>query len=378
MKILLISYSRSSFFGFRFELLKLLAEQYHEVYVVSSIFSPEEKNLLGSIGVTPLGLQLSRSCFNPIKNISELIRLLFMIRKIKPELTITYFFKANIFGNIASFFASVKNRFIFLEGAGYPFTKTSNIAPPFFSKKSAIRYVSIVVYFISCRLSTRTYFLNSDDQSLFRSLNIIPHRKSFFYGPIGVPLNQWKYKHRVVKSYISFIFIGRLLREKGLYEYLIAAETVKKIFPHAVFNVIGNFDKANPSSISREFIDYYIDRGVITYHGVVPAIDYLYSAHVLVLPSYREGASVSVQEAMASGIPVITSNAPGCYQLVKHGISGFICDTYNPDSLALQMLRFCINPELVSSMGHSARKDAEKRFNRHKINEKFAEDIAGI
>src|SRR5690606_6668697 len=147
-----------------------------------------------------------------------------------------------------------------------------------------------------------------------------------------------------------FLLIARLLRDKGIYEYVEAARIIKKENPECVFRVVGPFD-SNPSSINEAAVRQWHDEGVIEYLGETKDVrPVIAEARVYVLPSYREGTPRTVMEAMAMGRPVITTNAPGCKETVIDGKNGFLVPVRDARALAGAMQRFIDDPSLISKM----------------------------
>ena len=165
-----------------------------------------------------------------------------------------------------------------------------------------------------------------------------------------------------------FLLIGRLLGDKGIREYVQAAEQVKLQYPETQFDLVGWID-ANPNTITQPELDSWTAAGTVNFLGrlndVRPAIG---DCSVYVLPSYREGTPRTVLEAMAMGRAVITTDAPGCRETVVDGDNGFLVPIKDADALAQAMLRFIEQPELFAQMGLRSRAIAEEKYDVHKVN----------
>ena len=161
--------------------------------------------------------------------------------------------------------------------------------------------------------------------------------------------------------------IARLLREKGIFEYVEAARAVKCQYPQARFILLGGLDP-NPGALSREKAQSWVDERVVEWPGHVAVRPWLEQASVYVLPSYREGVPRSTQEALAMARPVITTDVPGCRETVIEGDNGFLVPVRDTKALAAKMVTFIENPTLIARMGKRSRELAEKRFDVHKIN----------
>jgi glycosyltransferase involved in cell wall biosynthesis len=211
------------------------------------------------------------------------------------------------------------------------------------------------------------FFLNQDDLKEFVSKGLVPKEKAFLLGPIGVDLERFR-PVPPVKSPVTFLFAGRLLREKGVLEFVEAARRIKAKYPETRFIVLGGLD-TNPGAISGKEVEGWVKEGLIEWPGHVADVrTYLAQASVFVLPSYREGVPRSIQEAMAMARPIITTDAPGCRETVIPSVNGFLVPVRNVDALVSTMERFINEPELIERMGKESRRIAEERFDVHKIN----------
>ncbi len=151
---------------------------------------------------------------------------------------------------------------------------------------------------------------------------------------------------------LKFLFIGRLLKEKGIHEFVQAAKLVKKTYPDTEFTVLGAIDHHNLGALQQTQLDTLISSNIIQYPGHVSNIkDWIADSHVFILPSYREGVPRSTQEAMATGRAIITTDVPGCRETVISTKNGFIVPKWNPEALAKKMIYFIENPEQIQVMG---------------------------
>ena len=211
--------------------------------------------------------------------------------------------------------------------------------------------------------------LNPDDKELFVSTRMVSTEKVHLLDGIGLDLNHFQVAKSILQP-ICFILIAGLLREKGIYDYIKAARKVKALHPGVRFLLLGDVD-LNPGSIAESEVHAWVAEGLVEWPGhVLDVRVWIRQASVFVLPSYyREGLPRSIQEAMAMGRPVITTDAPGCRETVDEGVNGFVVPVRNPEALAKAMLTFVRQSELIETMGAASRRLAEERFNVQKINE---------
>lgn len=210
--------------------------------------------------------------------------------------------------------------------------------------------------------------LNQDDKALFVSEGMVSASKVQLLDGIGLDLDHYHQVEPVLHP-VCFILIARLIREKGVYDYIEAARKVKALHPETRFILLGNVD-LNPGSVSESELRAWVAEGVVEWPGQVTDVrSWIAAASVFVLPSfYREGLPRSTQEAMAMGRPVITTDMPGCKETVEQGVNGFVVPARNPDALARVMMDFIEQPELIAPMGAASRRMAEERFDVHTIN----------
>jgi glycosyltransferase involved in cell wall biosynthesis len=216
------------------------------------------------------------------------------------------------------------------------------------------------LYRLALGRATRTLFLNRDDLTEFTGQRVVSAAKAEVIGGIGVDLDAWQQAPHV-RDPLMFLFASRLLREKGVFEFIEAARRVRSQYPAVRFVVLGQTEKGG--AVSEADMSRAVDDGVIEWPGHVPVLPWLQQASVFVLPSYyREGVPRSIQEAMAVGRAVITTDTPGCRDTVVAGENGLLVAPRNPDELTEAMLAFVREPELIHRMGQRGRELAEERF----------------
>ncbi|MGL4675769.1 MAG: glycosyltransferase family 4 protein, partial [Wohlfahrtiimonas sp.] len=205
----------------------------------------------------------------------------------------------------------------------------------------------------------------------------IKTKKMDMLGGIGLDLNHYTYSQPIMNP-INFLFIGRLLKEKGIFDFIQAARIVKSQYPNVKFTVLGSIDPHNQGALSQEQLNELLHEGLFEYPGYVSNIqDWIHQSSVFVLPSYREGVPRSTQEAMAIGRPVITTDAPGCRETVIDGVNGFLVPKWDPEALAEKMIYFIENPQEINQMGQESHKIALEQFDAAKVNQKLCK-LLGI
>ena len=370
MKIAIIGTVASSFYGFRADLIRALRAQHHTVYTFTSEYSNDDLKKIEALGAIPITYQLNRGGLNALADIKATYALSKKIKDIAPDLVFSYFSKPVIFGTLAAKMAKAPKVIGMLEGLGYTFTDQ----PEGPSKKTQlIKSVQILLYKVALPQLDKLIFLNPDDPKDLLENYHIKVKQVNILGGIGLNLDQYDYQPiDAIDSPINFLFIGRMLKEKGIHDFIAAAKIVKHTYPDVKFTALGAVDSANPGALQQSELDRLISLNIINYPGQVENIqDWIADSHVFVLPSYREGVPRSTQEAMAIGRAVITTDVPGCRETVVDGINGFLVEKWNPQALAEKMIYFIENPEQIKIMGNASHKMAQQKFDADKVNKRL-------
>lgn len=372
MKIILISQNVSpGLIIFRKELIQTLSAQGYEVYCFAIDFTDATRDLVKNLGGIPVDYSLNRTGLNPLRDMRDTWALSRKLKHIKPDLMFSFFAKPVIYGSLAAKLAGVPKRVGMLEGLGFTFTEQPFPLP---FKTKLIRWIQVQLYRLSVPLLDKIIFLNPDDPKDLLEKYGIKAKQMEVLGAIGLDLTNYAFvqpdtsKHR-------FIFIGRLLAEKGINEYIGAARLVKQQYPDAEFVVLGGLDEGNPGGLRKAELEALIKENIIVYPGHVDDVPrWIAEASVFVLPSYyREGVPRSTQEAMAIGRAVITTDVPGCKETVEHGVNGFIVPRWNAQALADKMIYLIENPTEITRMGNESHRIAVDKFDANKVNQRLME-----
>ena len=370
MKVVIIGTIASSFYGFRADLICTLLKKGHKVYAFTSESTAEDLKKIEQLGAIPITYTLNRGGLNPLADIFATYQLAKKIKVINPDLVFSYFSKPVIFGTLAAKIAKVPRIIGMLEGLGYTFTDQ----PEGLSKKTQlIRKIQVFLYKIVLPQLDQLIFLNPDDPKDLLERHAIQVKKVKILGGIGLNLKDYPYQPlNSIHFPIKFLFIGRLLKEKGIFEFVQAAKLVKKIYPDTQFTVLGAIDHHNLGALQQTELDALISSNIIHYPGYVDNIkDWIVDSHVFVLPSYREGVPRSTQEAMAIGRAVITTDVPGCRETVINKQNGFIVPKWNSEALAEKMIYFIENPGQILLMGAASYEIAKEKFDANVVNKRL-------
>ena len=358
MKIAIVTSHAPSAIYFRGSLISSLVDKGCIVTVFAPNHTRETTTLLNDLGAFVASFPMVRAGISPLRDLLSFLSLFSLFLKKKPDVVLTYFVKPNIWGIFSSFLARVPWRVSIVEGMGYAFTANS------FGSRSFLQRVTswfiLLLYRLSFSLSNRVVVLNSDDLNQLVDSSGLSPAKSFLLGGIGVQLDKWPMCIPSTDP-ITFTMVSRLLKEKGVFEFLDAAYLIHKSYPSVRFCLLGGFDD-NPGSITSQQISRWLNQEYISMPGHVDVRPWLQSSSVFVLPSYREGFPFSTQEAMSMGLPVITTDVPGCRETVINDLNGFIVPPRDSLALAHAMHKFISDPSLITHMGMQSRRFAELHF----------------
>lgn len=376
MKIVIIGTIASSLYTFRKELILSLIDKGYTVHAFTSDSDKAELAKIVQLGAIPTYYELSRGGLNPYQDLSNTISLYKKIKEIQPDIVFSYFIKPVIYGTLAAKLANVPKKIAMIEGLGFAFTEQ----PEGYSKKARIvQRVQVLLFKLALPLADKVIFLNPDDPKDLLIKNKIKNVNFDVLGGIGLNLKDYEFSPVTLKKPIRFIFIARLLKEKGIFEFIDAAKIVNKQYPQAIFTVLGSIDKHSLGAMKQQQLDELIAANIIEYPGHVNNVsEWIAKSHIFVLPSfYREGVPRSTQEAMAVGRAVITTDVPGCRETVVDGVNGFIVPKWNPQALAEKMIYFIENPEQIQVMSKESYKIAQEKFDARKVNERLLK-ILGV
>lgn len=376
MRIALISQTASpGILIFRKDFVKYLVSQGHTVYAFALDYSELSLTEVKLLGAIPIKYSLKKAGVSPVRDLRDIFALSRQLKKLAPDVVFSFFVKPSIYGTIAAALAGVPRRIAMLEGLGYIHTLT----PSGFSfKKRVLQWVHGLLCSVGYAFADKVLFLNDRDPIDLAKVSLLNPVKFQVLGPIGLNLSEYPYSPVDFSKPIRFIFIARLLVEKGIFEYINAAKEVKLIYPYSEFAILGGVDFENPAALSQHQLTHVIEEGVVIYPGHVSNVkDWIDSAHVFVLPSYREGFPRSTQEAMAIGRAVITTDVPGCIDTVLDGVNGYLVPPWEPKALANKMIYLIEHPEEIERMGRESHAIACERFDVNKVNVILANILVG-
>lgn len=361
MKVLVVGNIAQSLVNFRGPLLHEMVERGHEVTAVGPEDDAHYAEELRALGVTYRVVPLERASFNPLADLRFIRALAQLMRELRPDVFLGYTIKPVIYGNIAAGLTRVPSRSALITGLGYAFGGGS------LKQRLVGRFIHLL-YRLALTGAKVVFFQNPDDMNEFLGRGFVTPARAALVAGSGVDLARFGASEPPPPPLV-FLLIARLIREKGIGQFVDAARVLKELHPDARFQLLGPVDQ-NPTAVTPAELERWQRAGTIEYLGVTEDVrPYLRDASVFVLPSYyREGTPRTALEALATGRPVITTDAPGCRETVVDGVNGFLVAPRDTESLTRAMERFLADPTLVSRMGQASLELARARFDVKLVN----------
>lgn len=367
MHILMTVNAAWNIWNFRRPLVTALVNSGHRLTVLAPI-DDSVKDLEG-IGCRVRPLEMSVKGLNPLEDIKLQRRLTQLFREEQPDAVLSYTIKNNIFGARAARSHSV------------PFVPNVTGLGTAFLSGQLLQTVTEQLYRRSFKDLPIIFFQNVDDRDLFLERKLVRSNQARLLPGSGIDLHHFAPRPSPSSSQKTvFLMIARLLRDKGVFEFVDAARRIKARHPDTCFQLLGAVGSENRTAIDMKTVQSWVSEGVIEYLGttkdVRPAIA---AASCVVLPSYREGAPRTLIEAAAMERPLIATDVPGCRSVVDQGVSGFFCAVRDTDSLAIAIERFmALAPEDRRAMGQAGRAKMEREFDQRIVVDAYLEAISHL
>lgn len=356
-RIMVLANNSSGLYGFRKELLSALSQK---AQVLVSV--PDDGNFpeIAQLGCQMIDTPVDRRGINPATDLKLFVRYWKLLRREKPDLVITYTIKPNIYGGFACRLLKIPYA-INITGLGTAF-----------QKQGLLRKLVVFLYRTALKKAKVVFFENSANMTLFLQEKLATKQQCHLLNGAGVNLEHFAFSPYPKDGHICFLFVGRVMAEKGVGELFSAMERLYQEGANCSLDVLGSYEEDY-----KEIIEKYQQQGWLRYHGFVKDVrPYIANAHCFVLPSYHEGMANTNLECAAMGRPLITSDIPGCREAVLPGQSGLLCQSKDADSLYKTMRRFLSLPyEEKVQMGIAGRAHMETVFDKKKVVEDTIKEL---
>lgn len=360
VRLHVVSRCARTLYNFRLSLLQEAARAKAVVRAVGDGGDGFDRRLLDR-GVNFQHVPVSLRGVDPWADLSLLLALWRRFRHDRPQIVHSFTIKPAIFATLAATLAGVPIRIVTITGLGHAFTTAGPL----------VRNIVWLLYRIALARAHVVFFQNPDDRELFLRLRLVKPERARLIAGSGIDLDAFSPRELPILSSRGprFLMIGRLLREKGVSEYMAAAGQIKERYPDASFALVGGADPRNPSALPESEIEQIRTSQAVHWLGeVLDVRPFIGEADVVVLPSYREGLPRSLLEGAAMGRALIATDVPGCRELIVEGETGFLARAADVPSLAAAMARFCENPASIPVMGRAAREFVSARYDLAQVN----------
>lgn len=351
MKIAMIINSSSGLFNFRKDLILRMIADGNEVIALTSL--EERTDQLIELGVRLIDTKIDRRGLNPLHDFSLFRQYKRILKKENPDIAVTYTIKPNVYGGVACRICGIKYAGN-ITGLGTAFESTG-----------LLRKVATIMNKVALKKAKCVFFENAENRDLFVNEGIIKRKQAVLLNGAGVNLEQFSYKpYPKDKADIRFLFMGRVMKEKGIEELFGAMQRLRADGERCSLDVLGSFEEKYEDQIKQ-----YEKNGWLRFHGYQSDVrPFIENTHCFVLPSYHEGMANTNLESAATGRPVITSNISGCKEAVIDRVSGFLCGVKDANDLYEKMKQFiALSHDEKEQMGKASRKHMEDVFDKKKV-----------
>ena len=371
MHIMMTVNAAWNIWNFRRALVVALLADGHRV----TVLAPPDDSVsdLKQLGCGFMSLEMSVKGLNPLQDLKLMQRTKRIFRNERPDIVLSYTIKNNIFGAMAA------------RACAIPFIPNVTGLGTAFLSGGLLQRVAEGLYRRAFGPLPVVFFQNDDDLQLFVTRRLVQPQQARRLPGSGIGLTHFAASDLPPQEPTgaqppTFLMIARLLRDKGVLEFVEAARQVKAQWPEARFQLLGAIGSENRTAINADTVRGWQEEGIIEHLGTADDVrPFIRAAHCVVLPSYREGAPRTLIEAAAMARPLIATDVAGCRSIVDDGVSGLLCEVRNAESLAAACLQFLAMPHAAkAAMGRAGRDKMERQFDEAIIVEAYQAAISQI
>lgn len=358
MKILILANKSTGLFNFRGELLKTLRSLDHEVYI--SVPKGDFVEEMEQMGCHVIDTQVSRHGMNPFTDLKLLATYKSIIKTVKPDIVFSYTIKPNVYGGYAC------------RSCGVPYVANVTGLGSALENGGILQKITLALYKTGLRKAQRVFFQNEENQNFMVSHKVVNDNYSLLPGS-GVNLDKFSALPYPGEDSLQFTYIGRVMKAKGIEQYLNAAQYISKKYPNTKFHVCGYCETEYQGKL-----DELVKNGTVIYHGMIRNVrEVLKDVHCTIHPSfYPEGMSNVLLESCACSRPIITTDRSGCREVVDDGVNGFVVKQRDSADLIEKVEKFIALPyEEKKKMGEAGREKVEKNFSRQIVVDAYLKEL---
>ena len=355
--ILIASNVTGGLYEFRQELLETLTRDNRVIVLGSKTGHIDD---LLNLGCEVIETPLERHGTNPLVELKLVSKYKSIIKEKKPDVVLTYTVKPNVYVGMAC------------ASMGIPYIANVTGVGPAIDNGGLLKLITLTLYRYGLRKAKKVFFQNSSDMELLEKEQVVKGPHELIPGS-GVNLDRYSVLDYPKDEKIHFVFIARIVKQKGIEQYLDMVHAIRAKYSNVVFHICGNCTPEYEDRIKKE-----MDDGAIVYHGRIPDVTVIHKiSSCTILPSfYPEGMNNVLLESCSLGRPVITTDRPGCREIVDDGVNGFIVKQRDSQDLIEKVEKFLgLSWEERKAMGLAGRAKVEKEFSRQIVVEKYLEEI---
>lgn len=337
----------------------------YEVHIACGL--TDKREYLERHGFIVHSLDISRSGTGILHELIAMIQIYKVIKSLNPEVVEFLTIKPVLYGGIVSMLLPLRKKVFYITGLGYVFIQKG-------FKGTIVKNIVKTLYSIALSGKNTTIITeNIFDKNLIGNLKTVNTNQIKLIKGAGVDLTEYNYTHEK-SSEILVVMVSRLLKDKGVFEYVEAAKIIKSRGLSVEFRLYGDSDSGNPTALSQDDLDEIQKDGYVTVNGFASDVAKIFTkANIIVLPSYREGLPKVLVEAAACGRAVVTTDVPGCRDAIIPNETGLLCHVKNAQSLAHKIEKLILDDTLRNDFGYAGRKLAENEFDINKVLQKHFE-----
>ncbi len=345
-------------------LIKSFQENNHEIFLIAPYDDYTE--VITSKDVVYEKITMNIKGKNPFQDLLLINRYIKLFKKIKPDLVLTFTIKPTLYGNIAARLLKIK--------------VISNITGlgTIFIKPSFSTYIAAILYKIALAKCHKVFFQNHTDYRFFRRKGFIKNGQAEIVPGSGIDVDKFKISSRKVDiKNLKILFVGRIIKDKGIIEFLEAARFIKSLNKNVLFYVVGKMGYNNRTAVTENEFKTYVDDKTIEYFNHTDDILSIYkSTDIMILPSYREGMSRALLEAAAMNMPLIATNVPGCREIIDDGVNGYLVKVRSVKDLSFKLKKIIeLSEDDLIKMGDESRKLVLNNFSEKIVIGKYENEI---
>lgn len=358
MKVLILTNSIKGLYNFRRELIESLISERFEVVI--SAPKDDKMQYFNELGCECIEMPINSRGTNPITDIKLLSKYFRIVRSVNPVVVLTYTIKPNVYGGMVCRLLKV------------PYISNITGLGSAVENKGLLQKFTLLLYKVALKKANRVFFQNDENKNKLVHSGTVKKNYKVIPGS-GVNLKHFHYLNYPKDKLINFLFIGRVMKEKGIENYLAAAEAIKYKYPNTVFHIIGSCEE-----VYKDKIKDMEQRGIVIYHGRQSDVREFHKiSHCTIHPTYYpEGMSNVLLESASCGRPIITTNRAGCREIVDDEMNGYVVEQQNTQDLITKIESFLeLDFEAKKYMGLKGRKKVENEFDRKIVVDAYLEDI---